>query len=66
MICISNICTCHFLGGMGEKYLKRYKKYFRAPDVMEFDMQHEQWLFGGEEYAVPVLKAIDEFMESKV
>ncbi|WP_242829357.1 hypothetical protein [Butyrivibrio sp. WCD3002] len=51
---------------MGEKYLKRYKKYFRAPDVMEFDMQHEQWLFGGEEYAVPVLKAIDEFMESKV
>ena len=25
-------------------------------------MQHEQWLFGGEEYAVPVLNAIDEFM----
>jgi hypothetical protein len=27
-------------------------------------MQHEQWLFGGEQYTVPVLKAIDEFMES--
>ena len=26
-------------------------------------MQHEQWLFGDEQYAVPVLKAIDEFME---
>jgi len=26
-------------------------------------MQHEQWLFGGEQYSVPVLKAIDEFME---
>ena len=27
-------------------------------------MQHEQWLFGGEEYTAPVLKAIDEFMQS--
>ena len=26
-------------------------------------MQHEQWLFGGEKYTAPVLKAIDEFME---
>ncbi len=51
---------------MGEKYLKRYKKYFRDPDIREFDMQHEQWLFGGEKYAVPVLKAIDEFMEMPV
>ena len=48
---------------MGEKYLKRYKKYFRDPDIREFDMQHEQWLFGGEEYSRPVLEAIDEFME---
>ena len=46
----------------GEKYLKRYKKYFHDPDIREFDMQHEQWLFGGAEYAEPVLKAIDEFM----
>ena len=47
---------------MGEKYLKRYQKYFHDPEIREFDMQHEQWLFGGEEYARPVLKAIDEFM----
>ncbi len=31
---------------------------------MEFDMQHEQWLFGGEQYTAPVLKEIDEFMET--
>ena len=56
----------HFIyaNKMGEKYLRRYKKYFRDPDIREFDMQHEQWLFGGEQYTVPVLKAIDEFMES--
>ena len=47
----------------GEKYLKRYKKYFRDPEIREFDMQHEQWLFGGEQYTAPVLQAIDEFME---
>ena len=48
---------------MGEKYLNRYKKYFRDPEIRAFDMQHEQWLFGGEKYTAPVLKAIDEFME---
>ena len=48
---------------MGEKYLRRYRKYFRDPDIREFDMQHEQWLFGDEQYTAPVLKAIDEFME---
>ena len=51
---------------MGEKYLKRYRKYFRDPDIREFDMQHEQWLFGGEQYTIPVLAAIDEFMEMPV
>ena len=51
---------------MGEKYLKRYKKYFHNPDIREFDMQHEQWLFGGKKYAEPVLKAIDEFMAMTV
>ena len=51
---------------MGEKYLKRYRKYFRDPEIREFDMQHEQWLFGGEKYATPVLRAIDEFMETPV
>ena len=58
----------HFIyaNKMGEKYLKRYKKYFRDPDIREFDMQHEQWLFGGDKYAVPVLKAVDEFMSVPV
>ena len=51
---------------MGEKYLKRYKKYFRDPDIREFDMQHEQWLFGGEQYTLPVLAVIDEFMTMPV
>ena len=57
----------HFIyaNKMGEKYLKRYKKYFHDPDIREFDMQHEQWLFGGAEYAAPVLQAIDEFMSTK-
>ena len=58
----------HFIyaNKMGEKYLKRYKKYFRDPEIREFSMQHEQWVFGGDEYAVPVLKAIDEFMNTPV
>lgn len=58
----------HFIyaNKMGEKYLERYKKYFHDPDIREFDMQHEQWLFGGDQYALPVLKAIDEFMEMPV
>ena len=42
--------------------MKRYNKYFRDPDIREFDMQHEQWLLGEEKYAESVLKAIDEFM----
>ena len=51
---------------MGEKYRKRYLKYFRDPEIRAFDMNHEQWLFGGDRYAIPVLKAIDEFMETTV
>ncbi len=58
----------HFIyaNKMGEKYLRRYKKYFHDPDIREFDMQHEQWVFGEERYRIPVLKAIDEFMEMPV
>ena len=57
--------TAHFIyaNKMSEKYKKRYLKYFKNPDIREFDMQHEQWLFGEKKFAVPVLKAIDEFME---
>lgn len=55
----------HFIyaNKMGEKYLKRYRKYFHDPEIREFDMQHEQWLLGEERYTFPVLKVIDEFME---
>ena len=58
----------HFIyaNKMGEKYLKRYKKYFHDPDIREFDMQHEQWLLGEEKYTAPVLEAIDEFMNTPV
>ena len=58
--------SAHFIyaNKMGEKYLNRYRKYFHNPDIREFDMQHEQWLFGGKEYAEPVLEAIDEFMNA--
>ena len=58
----------HFIyaNKMGEKYLKRYKKYFHNPEIREFDMQHEQWLLGEEKYTIPVLKAIDEFMDEVV
>lgn len=57
--------TAHFIyaNKMGEKYKKRYLKYFRDPDIREFDMQHEQWVFGERRFAEPVLKAIAEFME---
>ena len=47
---------------MGEKYKKRYLKYFRDPEIREFNMQHEQWLFGGKQFREPVLRAVDEFM----
>jgi hypothetical protein len=58
----------HFIyaNKMGEKYLRRYRKYFHDPDIREFDMQHEQWLLGEERYALPVLQAIDEFMATPV
>ena len=29
---------------MGEKYLKRYKKYFKNPVIHIFDMRHEELL----------------------
>lgn len=46
--------------------LAAYKKYFLDLEIREFNMQHGQWLFGGDKYAVPVLKAIDEFMKTPV
>ena len=29
---------------MGEKYLERYKKYFKNPVIHEQDMRHEEFL----------------------
>ena len=49
---------------MGEKYMKRYRKYFRNPEIRAFDMQHGQWLLGGEQCVGPMLKGIDEWMET--
>lgn len=58
----------HFIyaNKMGKKYEKRYRKYFHNPDIHEFDMQHEQWLFGDNEWTKPVLKTIYECMEIPV
>lgn len=30
---------------MGEKYYRRYIKHFHSPDIHEFDMKHEDWLY---------------------
>lgn len=58
----------HFIyaNQMGAKYKKRYEKHFAHPDIREFDMQHEQWLFGDNGWTEPVLTAIDEFMNMPV
>ncbi|MCR5417155.1 MAG: 2-hydroxy-6-oxo-6-phenylhexa-2,4-dienoate hydrolase [Pseudobutyrivibrio sp.] len=54
----------HFIyaSKMGEKYKRRYKKHFHNPEIKEFNMNHEQWLYGTDEYRLPVLKAIDDFI----
>ncbi len=51
---------------MGEKYEKRYRKYFHDPDIHAFDMQHEQWLFGDNGWTQPVLETIYACMEMPV
>ncbi|MBT9642759.1 hypothetical protein [Roseburia hominis] len=47
---------------MGKKYKKRYEMHFANPDICEFDMQHEQWLFGDNSWTAPVLQTVDSFM----
>ena len=47
---------------MGKKYGRRYKTYFENPDIREFAMQHEAWLFGDKKWETPVLTAIDKWM----
>lgn len=58
----------HFIyaNKMGKKYKKRYEQHFANPDIREFDMQHEQWLFGDNNWTKPVLEAIYEFMDMPV
>ena len=46
---------------MGEKYGKRYRRHFRDPDIHEFDMKHEVWLYD-ETWEKPVMDMIDECM----
>ena len=47
---------------MGEKYRQRYLKHFHNPDIHEFDMKHEIWLYD-KKWQEPVLNMIDDCME---
>jgi hypothetical protein len=49
---------------MGEKYGKRYRQHFRDPDIHEFDMKHEVWLYD-DKWKQPVLDMIDECMQKE-
>ena len=49
---------------MGEKYGKRYRQHFLAPDIHEFDMKHEVWLYDPT-WRQPVLDTIDACMEQR-
>ena len=49
---------------MGEKYGKRYRQHFRDPDIHEFDMKHEVWLYD-DAWRQPVLDMIDACMEQE-
>ena len=46
---------------MGEKYGERYRRHFREPDIHEFDMKHEVWLYD-DTWRKPVLDMIDACM----
>ena len=46
---------------MGEKYGRRYRQHFRDPDIHEFDMKHEVWLYD-DLWRQPVLDMIDDCM----
>ena len=58
----------HFIyaNKMGKKYEKSYRKYFHDPDIHEFDMQHDQWLFGDNGWTKLVLETIYACMEMPV
>lgn len=46
---------------MGEKYYQRYLKHFRDPDIHEFDMKHEVWLYD-DKWHQPVLDCVCQCM----
>lgn len=50
---------------MGEKYRKRYLQHFRDPDIREFDMKHEVWLYDPR-WQRPVLNMIYACMDQPV
>lgn len=42
---------------MGEKYRERYEKYFKQPDIIEFDLRHEELLLDSSHWVKEVCKA---------
>lgn len=46
---------------MGEKYRQRYLKHFHNPNIHEFDMKHEIWLYD-DKWKETVMNMIDECM----
>ena len=42
---------------MGEKYRDRYEKYFKQPDIIEFDLRHEELLLDASRWVKEVCKA---------
>lgn len=52
---------------MGEKYEKRYRTYFKNPDIIRYDMQHEElFCCHSEEWVEEVRKAVEVFVQDKV
>ena len=49
---------------MGEKYGRRYRKHFRDPDIHEFDMKHEVWLYD-DTWRKPVMDMIVRCMDEQ-
>lgn len=49
---------------MGEKYYQRYLNHFANPDIHEFDMKHEVWLYD-DLWRKPVLNCIFDCMEKE-
>ena len=45
---------------MGEEYEKRYRIYFKNPDIIRHDMQHEElFCYHSEEWVEEVRKAVE-------